>query len=87
MGTALGLSLTFLSRLDGYVAVNLSPRALTDFGPACGAVVVAEGIETPEDAAALLSESVDYGQGWHFGRPGPVDALAPAPAAVPAPLV
>ena len=30
---------------------------------------MAEGVETAEDAAALLALGVDYGQGWHFGRP------------------
>ncbi|MDZ7679834.1 MAG: EAL domain-containing protein [Acidimicrobiales bacterium] len=84
-----------LDRLDGYLAVNLSPHSLFDprcssllseFGHACGAVVVAEGVETSEDADALLSESVDHGQGWYFGRPGPVDALAAVGLAAPAPL-
>jgi EAL domain-containing protein (putative c-di-GMP-specific phosphodiesterase class I) len=38
--------------------------------------VVAEGVETADDAAALRALGVDYGQGWHFGRPGPPEALA-----------
>jgi len=42
-----------------------------------GARVVAEGIETVEDAEALLALGVDYGQGWHYGRPGPPEALSP----------
>ena len=53
-----------------------------------GVEVVAEGIETAAEAAALLSLGVDYGQGWHFGRPGAPEALSeitePA-AAIPAP--
>ena len=51
-------------------------RSLVDFGHGCGAVVVAEGVETAADAAALLALGVDHGQGWHFGRPGPADQLA-----------
>lgn len=31
-----------------------------------------------EDAATLLTLGVDYGQGWHFGRPGPASALTPS---------
>jgi len=46
-------------------------RSLTEFGHGCGAQVVAEGIETAADAAALVALGVDYGQGWHYGRPGP----------------
>ncbi len=50
-------------------------RSLTEFGHACGASVVAEGVETAADAAALRANGVDFGQGWHFGRPGPSSAL------------
>ena len=50
-------------------------RALVEFAHGCGATVVAEGVETAADAAALLALEVDLGQGWHFGRPGPADAL------------
>jgi len=52
-------------------------RSLVDFGRGCDARVVAEGIETVEDAEALLALGVDYGQGWHYGRPGPPEALSP----------
>jgi len=46
-------------------------KALVDFAHGCGATLVAEGIETAEDAAALVELGVDNGQGWHFGRPVP----------------
>lgn len=60
-------------------------RSLVDFGHGCGAGVVAEGIETADDADRLARLGVDYGQGWHFGRPGPPEALAPVePADQPA---
>lgn len=49
--------------------------SLVDFAHGCGAVVVAEGIETAADAEVLGSRGVDHGQGWYFGRPGPPDAL------------
>jgi EAL domain-containing protein (putative c-di-GMP-specific phosphodiesterase class I) len=54
-------------------------RSLVRFGHGCGTRVVAEGVETAADAAALPTLGVDHGQGWHFGRPGPPEAL---PAAV-----
>jgi EAL domain-containing protein (putative c-di-GMP-specific phosphodiesterase class I) len=50
-------------------------RSLVAFGHGCGAVVVAEGIETTEDALALRDAQVDYGQGWYFARAGEVDDL------------
>jgi EAL domain-containing protein (putative c-di-GMP-specific phosphodiesterase class I) len=57
-------------------------RSLVDFGHGCEASVVAEGVETAEDAATLRSLDVDHEQGWHFGRPGPVADLAPCPPRV-----
>jgi EAL domain-containing protein (putative c-di-GMP-specific phosphodiesterase class I) len=62
-------------------------RSLVDFAHGCDAAVVAEGVETAQDAGTLLALDVDLGQGWHFGRPGPVGDLAGVPprAALPAP--
>jgi EAL domain-containing protein (putative c-di-GMP-specific phosphodiesterase class I) len=54
-------------------------HALVDFGHGCDARVVAEGVKTAEDAEALRTLGVDYGQGWLFGRPGPPEALAEVP--------
>ncbi|MGB3409388.1 MAG: EAL domain-containing protein, partial [Jannaschia sp.] len=34
--------------------------------------IIAEGIETPEQAAAIAALGIRYAQGFHFGRPGPV---------------
>jgi EAL domain-containing protein (putative c-di-GMP-specific phosphodiesterase class I) len=53
-------------------------RSLVAFGHGAGAQIVAEGVETADDAATLLALGVDYGQGWHFGRPGPAGALSAA---------
>jgi EAL domain-containing protein (putative c-di-GMP-specific phosphodiesterase class I) len=50
-------------------------HSLSEFGHDAGAVVVAEGVETREDATALRDAGVDYGQGWHFARPGSADQL------------
>ncbi len=58
-------------------------RSLVDFARGLGAQVVAEGVETAEDAAALRALGVDYGQGWYFGRPA-VPAPSPALVAEPA---
>ncbi|WP_324275285.1 hypothetical protein [Blastococcus brunescens] len=39
-------------------------------------------METDAEAVLLRALGVDYGQGWHFGRPGPPEALAPIAAPV-----
>jgi EAL domain-containing protein (putative c-di-GMP-specific phosphodiesterase class I) len=59
--------------------------AMVDLSFAVGAEVIAERIETEEDAAMMRSLGVHLGQGWRFGRPGSLSDLAPPPAlAVPA---
>jgi EAL domain-containing protein (putative c-di-GMP-specific phosphodiesterase class I) len=52
-------------------------ESLVAFGHGCGVTVVAEGIETAAEAAALREMGVDLGQGWYYGRPGPPEALTP----------
>ncbi len=56
-------------------------RSLVAFAGSAGADVVAEGIETQDDAVWLRGLGVDYGQGWFFGRPGPMSDLAAASTA------
>ncbi len=50
-------------------------RALTHFAEDCGAVLVAEGIETVPELEALRGVGVGHGQGYHLGRPAPVETL------------
>lgn len=50
-------------------------RSLVQFAHEAGATTVAEGVETYEDADALVTLGVDLGQGWHFGRPVPPEEL------------
>ena len=57
-------------------------RSLTEFAHDCGAVVVAEGVETEADAVVLTGLGVDLGQGWLFGRPVPAAELAAQDASV-----
>ena len=58
-------------------------ESLVTFGHGGGVCVVAEGIETVEEAIALRDMGVDLGQGWYYGRPGPPEALAPVALAYP----
>jgi len=53
-------------------------NALVDLAGALGAQVVAEGIETPDDAATLHRLGVHYGQGWYFDRATTPDELRDA---------
>ena len=52
-------------------------RTLVDWARSLGAAVCAEGIETAEQWHILRRLGVEFGQGYHFGRPV-VGPLAPA---------
>jgi diguanylate cyclase (GGDEF)-like protein/PAS domain S-box-containing protein len=64
------------SFVDG-IATSSEDRAVIGAIVALGQTLdldlVAEGIETPEELAALEALGVQYGQGYHLGRPAPPD--------------
>jgi EAL domain-containing protein (putative c-di-GMP-specific phosphodiesterase class I) len=71
------------SIVDGVAAdpvLRTLVKSMVDFGHGCNARIVAEGVETEQDATALLDLGVDCGQGWFFGRPGPRESLEPTAA-------
>ena len=45
--------------------------------------VLAEGVETAEQAAWLQREGCDWAQGWHYGRPMPAEDFVLTPHALP----
>lgn len=49
-------------------------RAMRDLATSCGAAAIAEMVETEEDAALMRELGVAFGQGWLFGKPGPIAA-------------
>lgn len=50
--------------------------ALVAFAADTSSILVAEGIETPDELATLRSLGVPYGQGYHLARPGPLPVAA-----------
>lgn len=44
-------------------------RAILEMAKGVGATVIAEGIESADEAAALQDVGIRYAQGYHFGRP------------------
>jgi EAL domain-containing protein (putative c-di-GMP-specific phosphodiesterase class I) len=47
------------------------------FSRTAGCRLVAEGVETPQEAATLTSLGVEFGQGYLFGGPEPIDEQVP----------
>jgi diguanylate cyclase (GGDEF)-like protein len=52
-------------------------RAIVDLGRHMGLEVVAEGVEDDPTLDLLDSIGCDLAQGWHLGRPMPIDGLLP----------
>lgn len=50
-------------------------KATIRLGLSLGIDVVAEGIETEEEAQILRELNCEFGQGWHFGRPQPLSRI------------
>jgi EAL domain-containing protein (putative c-di-GMP-specific phosphodiesterase class I) len=77
---------SIVTGLDTDPVLSKLVQSLVEFGHGCRVRVVAEGVETAGEAAALRTLGVDYGQGWHHGRPGPPEALSVVPSPqIPAP--
>ena len=51
-------------------------RALVGFASETGSTVIAEGLESPADVAALRLLDVPLGQGYELGRPAPLGRFA-----------
>ncbi|HTU31088.1 MAG TPA: EAL domain-containing protein [Solirubrobacteraceae bacterium] len=71
-------------KIDGEFVANLvaSPsdqlvvRAVVDIARGMGSRTIAEFVGDDETVALLQDIGVDYGQGFHLGRPGPLKQLA-----------
>ena len=60
------LDRSIVTGLGDDAVLQVVTRSLVDLARAVGAKVVAEGVETGADAAALRAQGVDLAQGWHF---------------------
>ena len=66
---------TFVAGLPTHPDDTAIVRAVLDLGRALGLTTVAEGIETPEQLAALRDLGCDWAQGYHLARPGPAETV------------
>jgi diguanylate cyclase (GGDEF)-like protein len=74
--TILKIDRSFITGIDTDPDAYAVAEALVRLGQAFKLHVVAEGIETAEQARCLVAMGCAYGQGYHFARPMPGAALA-----------
>jgi len=64
---------SFVGELGSDASVAAIARTVIVLARSLGLDVLAEGVETAEQAAWLEREGCDWAQGWHFGRPMPAE--------------
>jgi EAL domain-containing protein (putative c-di-GMP-specific phosphodiesterase class I) len=62
---------SFLDNVPGNLQDEALVRGIVDLGSTLDLQLVAEGVETAEQAAALAALGCPFGQGYHFARPMP----------------
>jgi EAL domain-containing protein (putative c-di-GMP-specific phosphodiesterase class I) len=67
---------SFVSRMTSHPDDASIVATVIGMGKSLKQRVIAEGVETPEQAAFLLAELCDEGQGYFFGRPVAAEAFS-----------
>lgn len=74
---SLKIAKTFVDGVAGASHDAAVARAVVELGSTFQLNVVAEGVETIEQHAQLLTLGCNYGQGYLFARPAPADVIGP----------
>ena len=75
--TAVKIDRQFVAGIGGSLADEAIVEAVIDLAHALGLRVIAEGIEEVAQVDALIRMGADQAQGYHFGRPAPIEELLP----------
>lgn len=73
----LKLDIALTRGIDADPARRALGTALVAFGRDIGAVILAEGVETPAELQSLRALGIPWGQGYDLARPGPLPLPAP----------
>jgi sensor c-di-GMP phosphodiesterase-like protein len=70
---ALKIDKSFIDTINRQTATSSVVSYIIDMAKALKLGVVAEGVETREQADYLIDHGVEFGQGWYYGKPMPAD--------------
>ena len=74
---ALKIDQSFVKQMSGNPDDSTIVNAVISMGKSLKLRVIAEGVETPEQASLLRAQRCDEGQGYFFCRPMPPETLTP----------
>jgi diguanylate cyclase (GGDEF)-like protein len=69
------LAKDFIDTIENDASSRAYAAAIIKLGQVLGLQTLAEGIETPAQAEVLRKQGCELGQGWHFGRPAPMESI------------
>jgi sensor c-di-GMP phosphodiesterase-like protein len=64
---------SFINTINRQSATSSVVPHIIDMAKTLKLSIVAEGVETVEQAEYLIEHGVEHGQGWHYGKPMPAD--------------
>jgi EAL domain-containing protein (putative c-di-GMP-specific phosphodiesterase class I) len=74
-GDTLKIDRTFVDTMTERPESQAIIRSIVGLAHNLGLRVIAEGIEQPDQLSALIELGCEYGQGYHFGRPLPMEDI------------
>jgi EAL domain-containing protein (putative c-di-GMP-specific phosphodiesterase class I) len=66
---------SFVMDIDKSLRHRSIIQAIANIASALGASILAEGVETEDEASTLHALGCNAAQGYYFGRPAPLDEL------------
>lgn len=70
------LDIGLVRRVNAHLGRQAMVIGMRHFSRSAGCRLIAEGVETVEEARTLTALGVEFGQGYLFGRPEPVEMWA-----------
>jgi EAL domain-containing protein (putative c-di-GMP-specific phosphodiesterase class I) len=67
------LDISLVRRVDADLGRQAMVVGMRHFSKTAACRLIAEGVETAEEASTLTALGVEFGQGYLFGRPEPID--------------
>jgi EAL domain-containing protein (putative c-di-GMP-specific phosphodiesterase class I) len=69
------LDISLTRGIDSDTRRQTMVSAIQTFASGTNAAIVVEGVENESELGTLIGLGIEYGQGFHLGRPGPLEVV------------